>query len=192
MTPVLLAAAGIVALMLSTSQRKGGALGEDNSAREDMAESNPTSTSGYGIAGVLLDALGWLYTWGGAAGVTTWAAAEAVAAKGKGVVDCSLFACLALVRMGVWKAFRRLTSRQIADACAPVVWGQQRPGDLVYYPGHVMVVLSYPRADGDSEVIGASGGGSSTHGDDPNARVKVFKSARYRRDFVTFMRPKGA
>lgn len=180
-------AVGIFAVLFSKS--RGGAVGE-NSMREDMPE---TSASGnVGAAAVLLDALGWLYTWGGAAGVTTWAAAKAIAAKGLGVVDCSLFVSLALVVMGIRKTFRRYTSGGLAAASDPIAWGKQVPGDIVYYPGHVMMVLSHPDANGDSQVIGASGGGSKTHGDNPNAKVKVFASMKYRKDFVCVMRLKAS
>lgn len=171
------------------SLSRGGAVGE-SSAREDMAESTKISSSGTGIAGVLLAAVGWLYTWGGAAGLTTWAAAVALAGRGVGVVDCSLFASLALVKMGIRKTFKRYTAMSLANACDPIAWGDQQPGDVAIYPGHVMIVLTGPDGKGDSRVIGASGGGSSTHGDNPNARVKTFDSARYRKDFVCFGRLK--
>lgn len=168
------------------SLSRGGAVG-DSSTREDMAEAKVT---GSGIAAVLLSALGWLYTWGGAA-VTTWSAAAALHAAGKAVVDCSLFASLALVKMGLRRTFKRYTAATLANACDPIAWGKQMPGDIAIYPGHVMIVLTAPDAHGDSSVIGASGGGSQTHGDDPNARVKTFKSAKYRGDFVTFGRLKA-
>lgn len=169
--------------------------GAANSRREEMGESTSTSGS-YGGAKGLLGALGWPYKFGGQAATPTWA-------RGPEGVDCSEFAALALHRMGLWPAswgsFRQIPARELANKwCDAVAWGKQRPGDLAYYPGHVMVVLSYPRSDGDSEVIGASGGDSDTQGYDPmgpgysaNARVKKFASARYRSDFVTFMRPKG-
>jgi hypothetical protein len=172
------------------SLSRGGAVGE-SSQREDMAESTTVSTAGTGGASVLLAAVGWLYLWGGAP-VTTWAAAVALGAAGKGVVDCSLFCSLALVKLGIRKTFKRYTSGTLAAACDPVPFGKQRPGDVAIYPGHVMMVLSDPDAKGDSRVIGASGGGSKTRGDDPNARVKTFDSAKYRKDFVCFGRLKAA
>lgn len=186
---------GIGALVYGLKGKLGVARGgSTTSQREDAMEATPKG-SGYGAAQVLLAALGWLYTWGGHARAVTWDAALALGKTGVGVVDCSLFACLALAKLGRWPAgwgkVKHMTSSMLAYACDPVAWGHQVPGDLAYYPGHVMVVLSYPTMTGDSEVIGASGGGSSTHGDDPNARVKTFASARYRSDFVTFMRPKG-
>jgi len=183
-------AAALLVGGLLFSVSRGGAVGE-NSAREDSVESSSTSYGRTGIAGVLLAAVGWLYTWGGAPGLTTWAAAVALAAQGKGVTDCSLFASLALVRMGLRKTFKRYTAATLANACDKVPEGQQRPGDIAIYPGHVMVVLSEPDANGVSRVIGASGGDHTTHGDNPNARVKVFDSARYRKDFICYGRLKA-
>ena len=185
--PVVALVALAFAVLFSKS--RGGAVGE-NSEREDMPETSKVGN--VGIASVLLDAVGWLYTWGGAAGAVTWAAAKAIAATGVGVVDCSLFVSLALHKLGIRKTFKRYTSRGLAAASDPIAWGKQVPGDIVYYPGHVMVVLSHPAASGDSQVIGASGGGSSTHGDNPNAKVKVFGSMKYRKDFVCVMRLKAS
>lgn len=182
----------IVALAFAVlfSKSRGGAIGDD-SQREDMADTSKI-TGTVGAASVLLEALGWLYTWGGAAGAVTWAGAKAIAATGVGVVDCSLFVSLALHKMGVRKTFKRYTSGSLAAACDPVTWGQQIPGDVVYYPGHVMSVLTHPDGGGDSQVIGASGGNSKTHGDNPNAKVKVFASMKYRKDFVCVMRLKAS
>lgn len=67
----------------------------------------------------------------------------------------------------------------------PVSYGEEPPiGSIVAYgdPGKIThVVLST-----GSGVIGASGGTSSTKGDDPNARVKEFPTAWYRDDLVGY------
>lgn len=151
-----------------------------------------------GIGQQLLPSVGWLYTWGGAP--ATWAEAMALAAAGQGVCDCSGYARVALRHLHLWPSAwgnGRPTTRIFADNCDPVPLGQQRPGDLAYYPGHVMVVLSYPHPELlASAVIGASGGREGTRGNNPNARVKIFPTHLYRRgrdgkqDFITFMRPK--
>jgi cell wall-associated NlpC family hydrolase len=184
MEPVTLAIIG-AAGWAAWNARKGKGV----SAREDSREGTVSASADYGVADPLLDALGWLYTWGGSP--RTWGDAEQLARAGRGVVDCSGFASLALVRMGLRKSYKRYTALTLANASDPVAWGKQQPGDIAVYPGHVMIVLSRPRSDGDSKVIGASGGGSKTRGNDPNARVKVFDSARYRKDFMTFGRLKA-
>jgi hypothetical protein len=81
-------------------------------------------------------------------------------------------------------------AKALADGSTPVQLGSQRPGDLAYYPGHVMVVCGQAGAGGHSPVIGASGGTRTTLGQDPNARIKTFTSGAYRKDFVTYMRLK--
>lgn len=198
MAGVVLVALAVGAALAAGRGRRGG--GGDASAREEEEEVEPGTVKDYGRAGVLLELLGAPYWWGGHESsaadkddtVTSWGeAVELLRANATGWgLDCSLFANLAWEVMGI-RRFVRRTSKQLAwEDCEAVEWGKQRPGDLAYYPGHVMVVLSYPTSSGDSEVIGASGGGSATKGTDPNARVKVFGSARYRADFVTFMRLK--
>lgn len=194
----LVIAGGLVGAVLLFG--KGGGRRSGNSAREDDVEGS--AGGNMGKAAVLTELLGAPYYWGGHEtdgadkddSVTTWEEALALlraGATGWGL-DCSLFANLALVKLRLWPAFKRKTAATLANDSNPVAWGEQRPGDLAYYPGHVMMVLTYPNAAGDSEVIGASGGGSTTFGNDPNARVKRFASAKYRSDFVTFMRPKDA
>lgn len=198
MMPLLLLVGGLAAA--GAMLGKGGGRRSGNSAREDDVES--AGGGNMGKAAVLTELLGAPYYWGGHEtdgadkddSVTSWEEAVALlraGATGWGL-DCSLFANLALVKLRLWPSFRRKTAATLAADSNPVKWGEQRPGDLAYYPGHVMVVLTHPDDHGDSEVIGASGGGSGTFGNDPNARVKRFASAKYRSDFVTFMRPKDA
>jgi cell wall-associated NlpC family hydrolase len=128
---------------------------------------------------------GWPYAWGGGAPSTPWA-------DGPKGVDCSGFVQMALVRLGYLDSGATdRGARALADGCVPVSLGEQEPGDLAYYPGHVMLVCGPPGQDGHAPVIGASGGTSDTHGDDPKAYVKVFDTGAYRRDFVTYMRLKA-
>ena len=134
----------------------------------------------------LADTIGWPYSWGGGGPDTAWK-------DGALGVDCSGYALMVAVELGqVDPSIGRLRAVDIANMCDPVPAGEQQPGDFAVYPNHIMVVASYPDADGHSAVIGASGGGPDTHGDDPNAHVKVFPSERYRRDFLTFARWKEA
>jgi len=148
-----------------------------NSQREDMAENQSVVCDP-----TLSTALGWPYWFGKGSPATVWE-------SGANGVDCSGFAQMALVQLN------RLSSsaadrgaRTLADDSDPIELGQQQIGDLAYYPGHVMVVAGTPGPDGHSPVIGASGGTSSTMGNDENARVKLFSSGKYRSDFVTYMR----
>jgi cell wall-associated NlpC family hydrolase len=153
-----------------------------NSEKEDVA---PMSDGRLDATGELSDALGWPYFFGKGAPSTRWDA-------GADGVDCSGFAQMALVRLGLLRPdYTDRGAAALADDSDPVELGRQVPGDLAYYPGHVMVVVGYPGASGHSPVMGASGGRSTTLGNDPSARVKLFDSGAYRSDFVTYMRLKA-
>lgn len=159
--------------------RKKAAQRGSNSAVEDDDEK--TTTKGTD-AGEIMEALGWPYFWGRGSPGTPWG-------DGPAGVDCSGFAQMALVRLGLLpRSAPDRGARALADSSDPVELGSQRTGDLAYYPGHVMVVVGPPGAGGHSPVMGASGGGSTTFGTDPEARVKLFDSGAYRGDFVTYMR----
>ena len=153
-----------------------------NSAREDTPEASiPMSAVD---APELLASLGWPYFYGRGGPSTPWS-------DGPLGVDCSGYAQMALVKLGLLSASAPdRGAKALADASNAVQLGKQRPGDLAYYPGHVMVVCGQAGADGHSPVIGASGGTRTTLGTDPNARIKTFSSGRYRDDFVTYMRLK--
>jgi hypothetical protein len=186
------ALAGVGILVAVYLSRRSGVEATVNSKREDF---DPTDVAhgDYGILNGTLESIGWPYLWGGPR-LFAWSG-------GPAGVDCSGHACLVLVKSGAWPASwgtpRHIPAHQLADLCDPVRDGDQRTGDLAYYPGHVMTVLSAPDRNGDSAVFGASGGDATTQGVSsalagysPAARVKVFSSQRYRGDFVTFMRPK--
>ena len=194
MSVFLVGAAAAAGLALLHNGRKGG--GDSSRHEGGSVDVEPhRDTSRYGEAAVLLEALDTPYYWGGK-GVAHWddilrnLADEDAPPWG---VDCSFFGCLAWEKLGIRpldKAHPRLNTTGLANISNPVEVGKQRPGDLSYYPGHVMVVLSYPGADGHSEVIGASGGGRSDFGTNPNARVKIQPRGNYRKDFVCYMRLK--
>jgi hypothetical protein len=128
--------------------------------------------------------LGWPYFFGRGSPATPWS-------DGPKGVDCSGYAQMVLVKLGkLAKTATDRGSQALADASNPLKVGQQVAGDLAYYPGHVMVVAGEPDDTGHSPVIGASGGTSTTFGTNSNARVKLFDTALYRGDFVTYMRLK--
>lgn len=127
----------------------------------------------------LLATIGVPYAWGSGTPATPWPSDR---------YDCSGFAQGALVYLGLLRrAEPDRSAAALADACDPVELGHQRLGDLAFYGTggvhHVMVCL------GDGWVIGASGGGSETHGDDPRAHVQLHHYL-YRRDWVCFGRIK--
>jgi hypothetical protein len=153
-----------------------------NSKREDVP---PVDNPHLDATGMLYESIGWPYFWAKGSPATPWE-------SGPDGVDCSGYAQMALVRLGLLSpGYSDRGARSLADDSDPVVVGSQRPGDLAYYGGHVMVVLSQPGADGHSAVIGASGGDGTTFGNDENARVKVYDSALYSGNFVTYMRLKA-
>ena len=135
----------------------------------------------------LVESVGWPYYFGRGSPSTPWA-------DGPKGVDCSGYAQMALVRLG--KLSSSASDRGVSSLSAesnPVEIGSQGIGDLALYGNsHVMVVCGPPRSsDGHSPVIGASSGGATTFGGDPNARVKLFDSALYwASNFTTYMRLK--
>jgi cell wall-associated NlpC family hydrolase len=154
-----------------------------NSEKEDMGESK--STVGSSLPSDVMASLGWPYFFGKGSPSTKWA-------DGKNGVDCSGYAQMVLVKLGLLSSNAGdRGAASLADDSNPVEIGDQKAGDLAYYPGHVMVVAGPPGADGHSPVIGASGGGKTTLGNDPDARIKYFDTAKYRSDFVTYMRLKS-
>ena len=152
-----------------------------NSSREDEPEASSTRDVDADVE-ELLDAVGAPYFFGRGSPSTPWSELD-------DGVDCSGFAQIALVRLGLLDADATdRGARELADDSDPVELGHQEPGDLAYYPGHVMVVVGYPDEDGHSPVLGASGGDATTFGGDENAYVKLFDRGDYRDDFVTYMR----
>ena len=145
---------------------------EDNSAKEDMRESKDYSLIDPDFAW-LIDEMGQLYDWG--------------------ENDCSEWLLRVSRAHGILPSdWPDMNTLAIANACDKVETGNQQPGDFAYYPGHVMFVAGYPNPseDNHSPVVGMSGGGRETNGDDPNACVKLFARGDYRTDFVCYMRVK--
>lgn len=160
---------------------------DGNSADEEIEPMDDDSGLFAPECYALMDARGWPYYWNRGDPGTPWE-------DGPEGVDCSGFAQMALVKLGIMSDEEPdRSSAGLADVCDPVELGDQVPGDLAYYPGHVMVVISDPLASqgGHSAVMGASGGERGTLGDNPKAYVKVFSTADYRDDFVTYMRWPG-
>ena len=141
-----------------------------------------STTTGTTLPADVMASLGWPYFFGKGGPSTPWL-------DGANGVDCSGYAQMVLVRLGILKATDSdRGARALADAFKPVAVGMQKIGDLAYYPGHVMVVAGPPGSDGHSPVIGASGGTETTLGNNVNAKVKLFSTGKYRPDFVTYMR----
>jgi cell wall-associated NlpC family hydrolase len=135
-------------------------------------------------ASVIGDAIGAPYWYGKGSPSTPWADIW-------DGVDCSGSCLMAQVRIGIIPStFPDMGASDIANACDPIPVGQQIPGDFAIYPGHVMLVYSYPRESegGHSSVWGARGGDRNTHGDNPNAYVGVYSSATYNPSFITYGR----
>lgn len=173
--PILAAGVGLAAIIGLL------AVGGDDSAQEDIPAAAAVQDGGYGEMNVLLDALGWPYYWGGYPGVNEWH-------EGKAGVDCSLFVSLALVRLGKARKFIRYTTATLVRDCVPVPSDQVQPGDIAYYNGHVMMAMTLPSARKLVHVMGASGGGRSDKGQNPKAKVKIFETHLYRKDFIGFFR----
>lgn len=154
-----------------------------NSAKEDQGVA--TSTAGTSLPSPIMAALGWPYYFGKGSPSTPWT-------DGPLGVDCSGFVQMALVKLGALSSSAPdRGAASLADDSAPIAVGGQQAGDLAYYPGHIMLVAGPPGSDGHSPVMGASGGRSYTLGNNPDARVKLFSSGKYRSDFVTYMRLKA-
>lgn len=178
---VAIAAAGAAAYLWSRSKRPA------NSADRDAIL---PSEYGQGVAPecdeLVQSCLGWPYYYGRGSPSTPWE-------QGAQGVDCSGLVQMCLVRYGLLspKSVDR-GATDLANVADPVPVGSQKPGDFAVYPGHVTFVVGWPDPDleGHSPVISASGGTSATKGNDPNAYVKLFDTANYRRTdgFITYAR----
>lgn len=141
---------------------------------------------------LLYAALGALYIWGAGS------LKEAPNASSKGFqtkhgfgFDCSGFAQWALFILGIVSSttWGDMNAADLANACDPISNKKDLViGDLVFYGGHhVSHVMVYC---GNGMVIGATGGGSQTYGNDPNACVQC-RPIGYRGDLVVFGRLKA-
>ena len=155
-----------------------------------LEESLPESEFGAGVAPECLElvesALGWPYYYGRGSPSTPWT-------DGRLGVDCSGLVQMCLVKFGLLssKSVDR-GATDLANVADPVAVGDQKPGDFAVYPGHVAFVVGYPdpAQNYHSPVLSASGGTSTTKGNDPNARVKLWDTADYRATsaFITYAR----
>jgi cell wall-associated NlpC family hydrolase len=180
---ILLAALALLALSRRKTARDDSTP-EDSTAEDYDVSSIETETmTDEPYADKLGDAIGSPYWWGKGAPSTPWSDIR----KG---ADCSGSVQMALVRLGLLSATATdRSATQLAMDSDPVAIGEQRPGDMAFYNGHVMLVYSWPRSDGHSSVWGMHGGGSSTFGNDPTARLDVMRTAEYWKDgFLTYGR----
>lgn len=100
-------------------------------------------------------------------------------------VDCSGWVLMSWVRLDLLPATEGdHGAMDIANSMC-VETKEPRLGDVAIYPGHVMLCLGGPW------VIGASGGDSTTHGNDPKACVQLHRFD-YRHDFKCFGRLRAA
>ena len=154
--PFYLGLTAVVVAVIRSGRAEATAADED-STREDFRETE------LGEPSVLFEAIDVPYSWGAGTPATPWPTGQpgynsaTNQREGPDGWDCSGF-----------------------DA---------REGDLAFYGSsdrsisHVMLI-SGPFIDGGLPVVGASGGGSSTFGDNPDARVKRFSDVEYRGDLV--------
>jgi 3D (Asp-Asp-Asp) domain-containing protein/cell wall-associated NlpC family hydrolase len=102
-------------------------------------------------------------------------------AQGPSMFDCSGFSWYVLHNDMHLTDKGRTNAEGLSHAPYTTHTNSPEKGDLVFYGGsgnisHVTIALG-----SGSQTIGASGGGSHTHGQDPNARVKVTDWNRDRR-----------
>ena len=94
------------------------------------------------------------------------------AAQGPSMFDCSGFSWYVLHTDTHLTSAGRTNAAGLSHAPYTTPIGHPEKGDLVFYASggisHVTIALG-----SGSQTIGASGGGPSTHGHDPNAKVKV-------------------
>lgn len=94
--------------------------------------------------------------------------------------DCSGFAWYVLHTDMHLTSAGRTTAAGLSHAPYTTPTGSPEKGDLVFYASGGISHVTIATGNG-SETIGASGGGSHTHGQDPNAKVKFTSWTRDRR-----------
>jgi len=160
----------------------------DSPQIDDTDDTEVTMGRGWeDVSSLVSESLGWPYWWSKGSPSTPWE-------DGANGVDCSGYAQMFLVELGVLSATEPdRGAAALADICDPVAIGDQMPGDLALYngAGHVMIVAGPPNdTDGHSPVAGASSGGRTDLGNNPDARVKLFTTALYWDAFQCYMRLK--
>ena len=188
--PFYLGLTAVVVAVIRSGRAEATAADED-STREDFRETE------LGEPSVLFEAIDVPYSWGAGTPATPWPTGQpgynsaTNQREGPDGWDCSGFAQAGLVRLGLLDSSAPdRTAQGLFDLSAPVTSElDAREGDLAFYGSsdrsisHVMLI-SGPFIDGGLPVVGASGGGSSTFGDNPDARVKRFSDVEYRGDLV--------
>jgi len=190
MIPILVLAG--LAFALSQQKRAASSSTRDDSTPEDSTGEPSSSSSS--IEDQSFDDEPYTAELGGAVGAPYYYGRGSPSTTLQQLVtdgaDCSGAVQVALVQLGLLDASATdRSATQLANDSDPIEVGQQQPGDLAFYNGHVMLVYSYPRSDGHSAVWGMHGGGQNTLGDDPTARLDVLSSALYWPDaFLTYGR----
>lgn len=163
---------------------------QEDSRRVDAPELQGAPSPGDATEGLLQQALGRPYVWGGGRAPGTWPQGSATSASG-GVAgyDCSGYVDAALRELGADLPWGQGSASVAAMTGAlPLQGGEPPAWSVAVYgqPGrasHVMLVAPGGR------VYGASGGGSATHGQDPEARVTSYASYTYRGDYLGWLWP---
>lgn len=182
MSPLLL----LLAVPLLLSRRKSGySGGADMGSVNDPGDNADLSLPVVAAwVDTIVQSFSWRYYWGGFS--------RSVPAGGVALVDCSGGATLLLILLGILPATAaRFTSSSLpSDArFVKVSPAEARPGDVVLYKGHVVVVVG--GAGEGATIWSVSGGGQKTQGNDPNARPKLFAGLRYRSDLLGVYRVKS-
>lgn len=132
----------------------------DNGNNDNNDNSNTETdnrTLGQKIYAAAYSQLGKRYWWG---------------ASGPNYYDCSGLVYWSLKKAGV--SVSRDTAAGYSRKWSAVSWSNSKTGDLVCFGSpafHIGIVIV--NNDGSRSVIHAGGGDSSTHGDNPNAKVKI-------------------
>lgn len=174
MTPLVLL---LLLPVVARKKHTTGRMGERNvkSHRETTPEVTIRSTNQQ--TNLLLRLVGIPYSFGAGDPSTPFGKLAKGLHGGLGL-DCSGLAQMCLVVLGYLDSDapdRGASALSVLGTIVPP--GQQRIGDLIFYNtpvSHVGVILTDADENGDSAVLAASGGHTTTDGDDPDARVKVF------------------
>jgi len=93
---------------------------------------------------------------------------------GRTGVDCSGYVTNILYKIGLVDGEARVNADWLRAHATPIPKGQQQPGDVLAFHGHVELVYSYPDTNGEVVLIGASGKPGT-----PSGRVHTKASKGY-------------
>lgn len=188
MTAVMLAGLGILALAGAGGQRRRNT--SSGSEREDESPDSlglPVDASYLPYVEDSLDS--WLYWWGKpdlpVAGLKKGARLQKLTG------DCGGLLWALQIEAGKWpENFPRLFTDDYKPGSrfSQIPDSEIRPGDILVYPRHVALCVG--GAGLTCTVWSNSGGGKTTFGNNPNARPKLFRGPRYRKDYLYALRPK--